>query len=272
MKWPKVGQGVFWPLAVGLVAVSVFGLLLAQGTQNSASTGVNPVPLVTPLPSPPAVEAPLATATELTTLPATETSWNEATQSAQETESYVATVLADRQSVLATAYQRQTDQPIAQGTQPFGILEGGWDVFRYPSQDVIIQNLWRNVVNENGDWMSVYAGSMYTEPTQGLVIVSGQAPDQTYLTPTKAGALRIVAEQNLRLTLVSTDGTTFYFDILGQRFVDSLTELAPTVTPYLSGTLTPTETPAPTVTLAPTCTPGPPDPSADITPLPITCN
>ncbi len=273
MRWPKVGHGAFWPLVVGLVAVLVFGLLLAQGTQNSASTGVNPVPLVTLLPSPPAVEAPLATVTELPTLPATETSQPQATPTPLETEADIGAILTQKWIVYATWEQYLTANPIVQGTPPTGILEEGGADFYYPTYDVIIYNKWQDVVNENGEWGLVYAGSMYTDPTQGLVLIPSQ-PVQIYLTPIKAGSVRIVAVQNLRLTLISENGTTFYFDVPGRRFVDSLTEVAPTVTPYLSSTPTPTETPAPTVTLAPTCTPGPTPgpPAADVTPLPSTCS
>ena len=274
MKWPKVGQGVFWPLSIGLVAVSVFGLLLAQRTQNSASTGINPVPFLTPVPSPPAVEAPLATVTELPTLPATETSQAQATPTPQETEADIGAILTQKWIVYATWEQYLTANPIVQGTPPTGILEEGGADFYYPTYDVIIYNKWQDVVNENGEWASIYAGSMYTDPTQGLVLVITDGPIVTYTTPIKAGAVRIVDVQNLHLILLSEDGTTFYFDVLGERFVDSLTEVAPTVTPYRSSTPTPTETPAPTVTLAPTCTPGPTPgpPAADITPLPITCS
>jgi len=212
--------------------------------------------------------------TQAPLIPTAETPGDEATQIAQETDIYVATLLAARQAAGATANYLETLLASTPLIIPTGILDGGWDVFRYPSDDVIIQNMWRGALNATGDWANVYAGSMYTDPTQGLVLVMADGPVQTYLTPVRTGALRIVAEQNLRLTLVSTDGTTFYFDILGQRFVDSLTELAPTVTPYHSSTPTPTETPAPTVTLAPTCTPGPTPgpPAADVTPLPITCS
>ena len=50
-------------------------------------------------------------------------------------------------------------------------------------------------------------------------------------TPTKHGGVRVVAEQNNRLTLQAIDGTLFYFDIPARRFVDSLSEVVPSATP-----------------------------------------
>lgn len=272
MKPPNANYGTLWPLIVGLTAALVLGLLIVQTAQNTSpvNVSVDSAPPATQASVLSTVGTPPVTATELPTLPATGTSWNEATQSAQETESYVATVLADRQSVLATAYQRQTDQPIVLGTPPTGIIEGGGADFHYPNHDVIIKNHWQNVINENGEWASMYAGSLYTDPTQGLVLVVTQGPLVTYLTPIKAGALRIVEVQNLHLVLLSDNGTIFYFDVLGQSFVDSLTEVAPTVTPYLTSTPTPTETIGPSSTPAPTCTPGPTPATAP--PEDLTCS
>jgi hypothetical protein len=257
MEPPKANYGALWPLIVGLIAALVLGLLIVQMAQDNSSASTAPGRSVIQVSVTLTVETPPATTSEVPTLPATQTPWNEATQSAEETERYIATVLADRHSVLATAYQRQTDQPIVLGTPPTGILEGGGADFHYPNHDVIIKNHWQDVINENGEWASMYAGSLYTDPTHGLVLVITQGPLVTYLTPIKAGALRIVDVQNLHLVLLSDGGTTFYFDVLGQSFVDSLTEVAPTVTPYRSSTPTPTETMGPSSTPAPTCTPGP---------------
>jgi hypothetical protein len=40
-----------------------------------------------------------------------------------------------------------------------------------------------------------------------------------------------MSEQNHRLTLVSTDGTTYYFDVPARQFVASPDEVVPTATP-----------------------------------------
>jgi hypothetical protein len=75
-------------------------------------------------------------------------------------------------------------------------------------------------------------------PTRGF--------DEQILTPTQNGGVHVVSEQKDRLTLVSTDGTTYYFDVPARRFVASLTEVVssatppPTYTPIpLPGTVTP---------------------------------
>ena len=275
MKPPKANYGALWSWIVGLTAALVLGLLIVQTVQNTspANVSVDSAPPATQASLLSTMETPLATVTALPTLPATETSQAQATPTPLETEADIEAILTQKWIVYATWEQYLTANPIVQGTPPTGILEEGGADFYYPTYDVIIYNKWQDVVNENGEWALVCAGSMYTDPTQGLVLIPSQ-PVQIYLTPTKAGSVRIVAVQNLRLTLISENGTTFYFDVPGRRFVDSLTEVAPTVTPYRSSTPTPTETPAPTVTLAPTCTPGPTPgpPAADVTPLPITCS
>ena len=80
------------------------------------------------------------------------------------------------------------------------------------------------------------------------------APFGNFPTPTKHGGVRVVSEQGNRLTLVSTDGTTYYFDIPSRRFVASLTEVVPSATPpntfppkpTLHAIWTPISTPVPT--------------------------
>jgi hypothetical protein len=64
--------------------------------------------------------------------------------------------------------------------------------------------------------------------------------------------VRVVSEQNNRLTLVSTDGTTYYFDVPARRFVDSLNEVVPSATPPN------TFTPFPTLHVIWSSTPVPP--------------
>lgn len=55
--------------------------------------------------------------------------------------------------------------------------------------------------------------------------------DGMYLTPTKAGLVTIVDAVGERLILKAESGMTFYFDIPSRRFVSSLTEVVPTITP-----------------------------------------
>ena len=77
------------------------------------------------------------------------------------------------------------------------------------------------------------------------------APFGNFPTPTKHGGVRVVGEQDNRLTLASTDGTTYYFDIPSLSYVSSLTVFAPSITPP------PTRTPVPPNYVAETPYPAP---------------
>jgi hypothetical protein len=104
-------------------------------------------------------------------------------------------------------------------------------------------NAWYGLVA--GNTVTVFAGSLVGDPNQGaLYLLFFYEPyandvDEQILTPSKHGGVRVVSEQNNRLTLLSTDGTTYYFDVPSLRFVDSLDEVMPTATPP------PTHTPIP---------------------------
>ncbi|MBI4630624.1 MAG: hypothetical protein HY740_02705 [Chloroflexi bacterium] len=67
--------------------------------------------------------------------------------------------------------------------------------------------------------------------------------DKWYETPIKAGDLSIVGAQGEILILRSNNGTTFYFDVAGEKFLLSLSDTAATVTPF------PTNPPKSTSTL-----------------------
>jgi hypothetical protein len=120
------------------------------------------------------------------------------------------------------------------------------------------ENAWSDFIN--GEWVGVLAGAYSDNLSQGIVVFGWN--EELYETPVQAGSVHIVTEDNYRLTLESTDGTIFYFDIPGRRFVESLTEVVPTITPITPNpTSTPTITPTfnPTwLTPWPTCTPIPP--------------
>ncbi len=115
------------------------------------------------------------------------------------------------------------------------------------------QNAWVGFID--GMRADIYAGARLEDTEQGAIFLFVDIPRggiaELILTPTKHGGVRVVSEQNNRLTLVSTDGTTYYFDLPARRFVDSLTEVVPTATPL------------------PTYTPFPPPPTFSIsTPVP----
>ena len=80
--------------------------------------------------------------------------------------------------------------------------------------------------------VSVWVWALSGEPYPG-----GQGG--TYNTPSKKGPVRIVGAQGQRLILKTDDGTTLYFDFPSRRFVSSLTEIVPTITPLVGPTLKP---------------------------------
>ncbi len=123
---------------------------------------------------------------------------------------------------------------------------GTWeDMYVKPSGEKLgldAINAWGGIWD--GTQVSVYAGALLDDPNQGaiFILIHLVIADQ-FLTPTKHGGVRVVSERNNRLTLVSTDGTTYYFDIPALSYVSSLTAFAPSITPA------PTRTPFPTKSL-----------------------
>jgi len=112
-----------------------------------------------------------------------------------------------------------------------------------------IVNTWFE--NAGDRTFQIFAGADLSDPSQGLLYVGErlldfrELPDGGYYTPpTKEGALRIVDAQGERLILQSENGTTFYFDVRGQTFVSSISEVVPTATFWPTPPPEPTKTPA----------------------------
>jgi len=87
-----------------------------------------------------------------------------------------------------------------------------------------------NIFNEgirflDGKSLAVYAGYLYSDPTQGLVgLATGQLDGtndtyQEYLTPKKDGFVRITAVNRTHVMLQAKDGTVFVFDLATRTFV-----------------------------------------------------
>jgi hypothetical protein len=78
-------------------------------------------------------------------------------------------------------------------------------------------NAWFGLLN--GQRLIVFAGSSAADPMQGAVVVweIDQAP-RTYLTPTRAGTVRITAASGDRLTLTASRGTSLVFDAATGQF------------------------------------------------------
>ena len=138
---------------------------------------------------------------------------------------------------------------------PTGTFEGEEVNFSAEKLDLDALNAWGGYLD--GNTVVIYAGSWHGDPEQGAIEILITLPyrfyDEQIFTPTKHGGVRVVTEQNNRLTLQATDGEIFYFDVPARRFVASPTEVVstatppPTYTPYapVSGTQMPTPNPYP---------------------------
>lgn len=119
------------------------------------------------------------------------------------------------------------------------------------------QNAWGGFID--GNRFTLYAGSLQSDPDQGVVGLVTSLPGgkriEKFVTPSKHGALRVVTEQNNRITLIAADGTIFYFDLPTRQFVASLTEVAPSVTPSPLATPEPIGLPYPLPTAPDTVVP-----------------
>jgi hypothetical protein len=140
--------------------------------------------------------------------------------------------------VSATLAWLQTRQPIPTTSYPTGIFTEG--LAEYSKMGFDIKNGWRGELD--GYPIRAAVGSLVSDSLQGVILVAWDLPGTpnagVYETTRKAGYLEIASEQNKRLILQAEDGSIFYFDLPGQRFVASLDESVPTVTPRPS--LTPT--------------------------------
>ena len=131
-----------------------------------------------------------------------------------------------------------TDEPF-----PTGIFEGQGQEYR--RSVYLINNRWQGVVD--GEYVTIWAGALTKTPDQGILLIwrtyanRDHSRDARYLTPEKAGSIRIAEVQANRLILNTEDGHVFYFDVPGERFVASLEEEVPTITPI--PTALPTGTP-----------------------------
>jgi len=251
MKANRLSLG-FWPMLIGLSTTVVFGLVIAALSNSSTpANGLAQATMSLPPPTPPVTPA---TGTPLPTDAPTAT--DVPTPDEQATWDFIATDDAWGQILRITATYLGSQIPTRAIWTP-EIFAGTNEILA--KEGYVIENGWSGSVD--GVNISIYAGTHQANPAQGLLYVIYRIPmhqiEQDFPTPLQAGAVHIVSDENYRLTLLSTDGTTFYFDIPGLRYADSLTEVVPTITPYMTETPSATWTPGPTSTPWPTCTPGP---------------
>jgi hypothetical protein len=261
-------------LMLVLAATVALTIVLAQTARPAVSppgAPVTPASATAPAPTVPhatdtatGIAAPTPSATRVSptgTAPPTpdvnktqhflETQVQQTTQSALATLRHAAGATAD---FIETSLAATPSEPV-----PMGILDGAGvraDAHYLTGDLATFENMWRGGSTDGSFQAGVWAGALREDPRQGLVVVIVEGPVFTYLTPRKAGSLHVVAEHSLRLTLLSANGSTFYFDVPGRRFVASLSQAVPTATPFAWPTGSPTPVP-PTAAPVPTCTPGP---------------
>ena len=149
----------------------------------------------------------------------------------------------------ATVDPRETPQliPVEDSPFPTGIFEGGGDTFR-PNMAVML-NRWHGIVN--GVPTIVFAGYPTDDPEQGVVFIMRMSGERksvswsNYPTPVRSGPVRILSAEGYRLILSTEAGDILYFDVPGDRFVSSLSEVVPTITPQPTKPLTILSTPYP---------------------------
>jgi hypothetical protein len=100
----------------------------------------------------------------------------------------------------------------------------------WPAMTYVFENAWQSFSADRKMMTIVWAGaygSMQPNADQGVLvvvtntIVQGkiQSTSQVYPAPTAAKSLRVVSAIGSRLTLTSTDGLTFYFDVPTRQYV-----------------------------------------------------
>lgn len=229
--------------ALGLSAVFVLLFVIAQTVRPNAPGSFNVATSATIFMPP--FSSPVAT----------ETPYEEPTPDLLATDNYAATLLAESIIAGATLEYFLTNIPLVNPTPRLGIIEEP-GITHFPRGSGI-HNVWQNLIN--GEFVQIGFGQALDDPTQGAMYMFVDGRREMYFTPLHDGPIRVIAAQDNRLTLVGESGMIFYFDVPGRRFVDSLTEVVPTITPFTpppTATPTITDTPGPTATEVPTCVPG----------------
>lgn len=172
-----------------------------------------------------------------------------ATQAAQTQQALQLTLAAVPTSDIQEAYPIFNNAPPSIDellfVEPEGTLAGygilnedqEWGSF-YSNHNYIFNGLiWQQTTHDAVIW--VRGGQALESPVQGAVWVSSSphysnSANDYYVvieSPILAGALNIIGAVGERLILTSEQGQTFYFDVPALRFVESLEEIVPTVTP-----------------------------------------
>jgi hypothetical protein len=239
-------------LLLGLAIVAAVTIAIISTLHGPASGSVTVAASLSPTSSPQQPATPLQEPTTAVPYPVPWVPPLTLTAIVEETSVETLAAKATLGFALLETHQAYTPPP----TAPFTYPPTGTEEDQY----VIASAKMLAIYGLNGWWglwdgkvVGVYAGAWAEGSDQGIIDVlfdSGEVGK--FLTPTKHGGVRVVSEHNNRLTLVSTDGTTYYFDIPSLSYVSSLTVFAPSITPP------PTRTPVPPNYVTETPTPYPP--------------
>jgi hypothetical protein len=231
-------------LLLGLVIVAAITIAIISTLREPASGSVNVAASSSPTSSPQQPATPPQTTTTEVPYPVPAIALTPIA-AASETAGAEA-IYYTQQAATAQAYTPLPNPPFTY--PPTGTLENGREIATGQLLGINAVNGWYGLWDRNE--INLYAGALSDNPDQGVIVFSINIGDfEYYPTPTRHGAVRVVSEQDNRLKLVSTDGTTYYFDIPSLSYVSSLTVFAPSITPPPTRTPFPpnyvTETPYP---------------------------
>ena len=200
MRSAKRERRVWWPAfllaAVGVVALLVVPQAHSADTPATPST-VQPGPVDKPA---------LRTIIE------------------EETRQRARAPRADKAALRAArdAQATTTPAPAAASAPPTGIIDNVQGAL--PTSTDRLLNAWQGEVD--GRLVTVYAGARAGDSAQGVVVVvtlergnTARFTQDALVTPSRSGAVRVVAAHAPLVTLRATSGATFTLDVTTLRFV-----------------------------------------------------
>jgi hypothetical protein len=228
-------------LSIGLVTLLILGLLIQEFMAAQAKIAIRPTPPIDP---------------DLLSLQKELQRSNIDNEYRHKLETNVAILIynATRQAegmARLPAYQpirslAVTEVEIPDSRRLTGIID--YPSVPLPSAEFLDENGWCEKINDG--YVIVLAGAYGNDPQQGELIVIAEHPLRFKFvnSPNKAGALKIVDFKGFQLVVQAKNSNTLlYFDVPGYRFISSLGEVVPTVTPFTGVTpaLVITATPIP---------------------------
>lgn len=116
--------------------------------------------------------------------------------------------------------------PVTQSRPPTGIIDKIQGLFY--SREVKIINIWQDFIN--GELVQVAAGALTNDSSQGIVIVRNLTThigDKFYEIPNQTGTVHVAEVLGDQLTLKTSTGEIYFFDVAELQLVSSLDEIIP---------------------------------------------